>query len=209
MNARLGNVDELVSHVQRRAEQRAMALEAAGEERAREIETRAAEEAEAIRRELVDAGRHAAAEARRQRLSSAELARRHKRLEAREARLERVWDAAHEELARRGADGVAPDTLARLAREAARRLGGSEVVVQLDKASFGRVDADDVAAWSDEDGPTLRLDPDPLPRGRGLIARSGRASVNATFEGRLDRARSELRAEIDALLGRAADGDAS
>lgn len=207
MNGRLGNVDDLVSHVQRRAEQEAVALESDGEEQARELEEQGAQKAEAARQEILDAGRKAAAEARRQRLSAAELERRHRRLKAREDRLERVWEAAHEELVRRGANGIAPDVLARLARHAARRLGGEAVSIQVDEASLGGIDADVVASWSDADTPTLTLADDPLPRGHGLIAHSGRASVDATFEGRLERARDELRAEIDVLLNRANDGD--
>lgn len=209
MNARFGSVDDLVSHVQRRTEQRAVALEAAGEKRAHEIEEKGADQAEATRRAIVDAGRSAAAEARRQRLSAAELERRHRRLKAREDRLERVWDAASDDLAALGGDGIPVETLARLAQDAARRLGGSSVEVQLDKASLATVDADVVAGWSPEGGPALSLNPEPLPRGHGMIVRSGRASVDATLEGRLDQARSALRAEIDALLSRAEDGDAA
>lgn len=206
MNGRLGNVDDLVSHVQRRAEQRAVALESQGETRAREIEEHGEEKAEAVRREILDAGRRAAAEARRQRLAAAELERRHRRLNAREDRLERVWDAARRELARRGTEGIAPETLARLARDAARRLGGDEVTIELDEISLRGIDADDVAAWSEADAPTLILAAEPLPRGHGLVARSGRASIDATFEGRLERARHDLRTEIDMLLSQTDDG---
>jgi vacuolar-type H+-ATPase subunit E/Vma4 len=209
VNGTLGSVDELVAHVQRRAEQRAVALETAAEQRAREIEEEGAERAKRLRDEILEQGRRAAAEARRQRLSAAELERRHRRLAAREARLDRVWESARDALAKRGADGVPAETLARLARDAARRLGGEEVVVQLDAASRAHLGPDDVAGWRQEGDPALRLDAEPLHRGHGLVARAGRSSIDATFEGRLLRARDLLRSDIDALLAGDARGPSS
>lgn len=195
-----GNLDELVAQVRRRAEQRALGLEASTEAKAEKILEEGAERAEAIRATIQAEGRHAAEEACRQCLAVADLERRRRRLEAREARLRRVWEAAHERLVELAEGGVDPATLARLARHAARELGSDEVTVRLDEASLNHVSDEDVAGWADEDGPALRRDPEPLPRRHGVIAHAGRASIDATLEGRLEQARERLRAEIDALL---------
>jgi len=195
-----GNLDELVAQVRRRAEQRALGLEASTEAKAEEIVEEGAERAEAIRATVQAEGRRAAEEACRQCLAVADLERRRRRLEAREARLSRVWEAARVRLLELAEGGVDPDTLARLARHAARELGTEEVTVRLDEASSDHVDDEDVAGWAEEDGPALRRDPEPLTRRHGVIAHAGRASIDATFEGRLEQAREHLRAEIDALL---------
>ena len=195
-----GDLDELVAQVRRRAEQRALGLEASTEANADEILEEAAERAEAVRAMIQEEGRQAAEEACRQCLAVADLERRRRRLEAREARLSRVWEAAYDRLMELADGGIDPDTLARLARHAARELGTDEVSVRLDEASFERVGDEDVAGWADEDGPALRRDPEPLPHRHGVIAHAGRVSIDATFEGRLAQARARLRAEIDALL---------
>jgi len=205
-----GDLDELVAQVRRRAEQRALGLEASTEANAEEILEEAAERAEAVRAMIQEEGRQAAEEACRQCLAVADLERRRRRLEAREARLSRVWAAARDRLLELAEDGIDPGTLARLARHAAGELGADEVVVRLDDASLEGVTEEDVAGWADQDGPTLRLDREPLPRRHGVVTQAGRASVDATFEGRLEQARERLRAEIDALLTDAeptGDGD--
>lgn len=210
MNGLRGDLDVLVAQVRRRAEQRALGLEASTEANAEEILEEAAERAEAIRATIRAEGRRAAEEACRQCLAVADLERRRRRLEAREARLSRVWEAARERLLELADGGIDAGTLARLARHAASELGAGEVAVRLDEASLKNVGDDDVAGWAEEDGPALRRDPEPLPRRHGVVAHAGRASIDATFEGRLEQARERLRAEIDALLTAAQptrDGD--
>ncbi|MDZ7706332.1 MAG: V-type ATP synthase subunit E family protein [Trueperaceae bacterium] len=195
-----GDPGELAAQVRRRAEQRALGIEASAEGNAQEILDQAAERAQAIRAKTEEEGRRAAEEACRQCLAVADLERRRRRLEAREARLDRVWEAARQRLHELADGGIDPDTLARLARHAARELGGDEVAVRLDDASASNVDENDVAGWAEQDGPALRLDPEPLPRRHGVVAHAGRSSIDATLEGRLDQAQGRLRAEIDALL---------
>lgn len=200
MSELLGNLEELVAHVRRRAEQRALALESGTEARAERIREEAEETARALREEARERGRRAASEACRQRLAVADLERRRLRLESREARLERVWAAAREELMRRAEDGLGEATLARLARDAASRLGADEVTIELDEGSRRGLSEADVAAWAADEGPALRLAETPLARGHGLVARAGRASVDATLEGRLAQARTRLRSEVEEAL---------
>ena len=87
-----------------------------------------------------------------------------------------------------------------MARGAAASLDASEVTIELDQASRRRVSEAEVAAWAAGDGRALRLAGAPLAHGHGLVARAGRASVDATLEGRLAQARSLLRAEVETLL---------
>jgi len=201
VTAPLGNVDDLVAQVRRRVEQRALAVEAAAEAQAQRILEEGEARARAAGEALADAGRRAAEEARGQRLAAADLDRRRRRLDAREARLERVWVAAREGLERLAATPDGRAALARLARAAAARLQGAEVVLQVDRFAHAELRPDEVAGWSAPEGPPLRLHPEPLPRGHGLVALADRASVDATYEGRLTQARERLRSEIDALLG--------
>ena len=197
MSALLGNLDELVAQVRRRAEQRALAIEHRGEEEAKGLLTAADARVQEEVQRIAEGAERAAASERREARSAAEARRRRRALDAREAQLERVWEAAERALAEVALDR---DTLARLAREAAAALGGEEVRLRLDAASAAGLDDATVAGWREPDGPALVLDPTPLERGRGLEARSGRSSIDATLSGRLVAAREHLRGEVAAIL---------
>lgn len=200
MNELLGNLDDLVAQVHRRAEQRAMALRSSASDKADRVLTDGRERAHQERQRIAEEGRRDAEEARRQRLAVADLERRRRRLEAREQRLDAIWRAAREALQEQADQGLSPEVLARLVQHGAAQLGVSEASVQLDAASLERVSADDVAGWASEDGPTLALADEPLERRRGVVVRAGRASVDCTLEGRLDEARARLRGEVVELL---------
>lgn len=200
MNELLGNLDDLVAQVHRRAEQRAMALRSSASDKADRILAEGRERAQKERERIEEEGRRDADEARRQRLAVADLERRRRRLEARERRLESVWEAAREALEERAEEGLSAEVLARLARHGAVQLSGDEATVELDAASLENVEDDDVAGWAEQDGPTLSLAGEPLERRHGVVVRAGRASVDCTLEGRLSEARERLRSEIVDLL---------
>ena len=195
-----GNVDELMAQVHRSAERRALATEAAADAQAKRIEDEGAARVETVRAAAREACAARTEQQRRSQLARADLERRQARLDAREARLERVWNAAHAELERlaSGPDGDA--ARAALCRNAARRLGGDAVVVTLDPDAHARLSAEDVAAWGDPNGPALQKGPEPLPAGHGARVSADRASVDATFEGRLAQAREVLRSTVADLL---------
>jgi vacuolar-type H+-ATPase subunit E/Vma4 len=196
-----GNLDALVAQVRRRAEQRALAALASTEEQAKHIAEEGAERARTAARAAEAAGRVAVEAARKERQATLDTKLHRRRLEARERRLEKIWAAAEEALLQMAsAQAGLLDHLPALARDAARSLGGDEVVVSLDAHHHAMVTADMVAAWAEVGGPALRLEPEPLARGHGLVARSGRATVDATVENRLQQARDRLRSEIVALL---------
>lgn len=202
-----GNVDELVAQVHRSAERRALATEAAADAQAARIEGEGAARVEAAQAAARTECAARTAEQRRGQLARADLERRQARLDAREARLERVWDAAWAELERLARGPAGDAARAALCRDAARRLGGESVVVTLDADAHARLTAADVAAWGEPDGPALRKDAAPLPVGHGARVSADRASVDATFEGRLAQAREALRGTVaDLLAGTTPDG---
>lgn len=212
-----GNLDDLLAQVRLRAEQRALAVEVSTDEQVREVREEGLKRATAAAEEVATKGKEACAVVRREVLAAAEARMLRRSLDAREARLERVWQAAEAEVARRlAADASAPlppalaQRYAELARDAAGRLGGDEVLVRLDARALASLPAADVEAWTMLDGPSIALDPAPLEAGHGVVARAGRASVDATFEARLRQAKERLRGEVAALLaGRSpAGGDA-
>ncbi|MDZ7799695.1 MAG: V-type ATP synthase subunit E family protein [Trueperaceae bacterium] len=207
MSRVLGDLDGLIARVRRRAEQRALAREASSEEEARRIQEEGQQRAEHAREAILAQGRRDAAEAKRRRLATAELERKQRMLEAREARIEQAFTAAQAALEEHTFEAAYADTLARLARQAARELGGDTVVVQLDPTMHARCSGEEVAAWAEEDGPALQRAAEPLQQGRGLVARSGRASVDATFANRLEGARTRLRGEVEARLAARASED--
>jgi V/A-type H+-transporting ATPase subunit E len=208
MNELLGNLDDLVAQVHRRAEQRALSLRSSADDKAERIVAEGRERAQQERDRIEEDGRREADGARRQRLAVADLERRRRRLEAREKRLDAIWRAADEALKERAENGLSAEVLARLARHGAAQLGADEATVQLDEASLANVDEDDVAGWAPEDGPRLALADEPLERRHGVLVRAGRASVDCTLEGRLEQARERLRGEVVELLEpRAAPAD--
>jgi len=201
VNELFGNLDALVAHVRRRAEQRALATLAAADEQAKHIAEENAQRALEAAKAAEAAGRAAVDAARKERQATLDAELRRRRLEARERRLERVWRAAEAELKEMSTrDGALLEHLPALARTAARQLGGDEVLIALDARHHAMVTADEVAGWAEVGRPRLRLEPEPLGSGHGLVARSGRARVDATVENRLKEARERLRGEIVALL---------
>jgi vacuolar-type H+-ATPase subunit E/Vma4 len=196
-----GNLEDLLASVRRRAEQRALARRASSEEQAERILDEARQQAGAVRAELLEQGRRDAAESCRQCLAVADLERREHRLAAREARLDAVFDAAGRALLDAyGDDGLPPDAVRRLALDAAASLPEGEATLRLDPASRARLSPDEVAGWPTDDRHAFVLDDATLEGRHGLVVRIGRASVDATLEGRLERARVELRARVDGLL---------
>lgn len=201
MSDMYGNLDELLASVRRRAEQRALAEQASSEEQAERTLEEARARAETLRAELLEQGRRAAAESCRQCLAVADLERRERRLSARETRLERVFDAARRALLDAYADdGLPAEVLRRLALDAVASLPDGDATLQLDAASRAQLDAAEVASWPAGERHAFVLDDEPLEGRHGLVVRVGRASVDATLEGRLERARAELRGRVARLL---------
>jgi len=110
-----------------------------------------------------------------------------------------VFDAADERLKARIEAGLAPEVIARLVRQAASSLPPGEVTVTVDAANRARLAPDAVEAWH-TDTHAFHLDDASLAERHGAVVRSGRASVDATIEGRLAQARDQLRSQVDERL---------
>ncbi len=208
MNELHGNVEQLLSSVRRRVDQRILAERATLEETLERIAHEAEVEAERRKEAILAQGRVDAEAACQQCLATAERERQVARLEAREARLTAVFDAADERLKARIEAGLAPEILARLARQAASSLPPGELTVTIDAANRARLAPDAVDAWRTETH-AFRLDDAPLAERHGVVVRSGRASVDATIEGRLAQARDQLRSQVDERLHGDVDGVSS
>lgn len=209
MTELLGNLEELIADVRRRAEQRALAIEAAADHEARRIEAATEARVQAARDEAARTCAEAAEATRRERHAQADLEHRTRRLEARERRLDEVWTAAHDELERLAASPEGDAAIAAICRDAARRLRADAATVVLDAAHHERFTAEDVAGWAAPDGPALELDPTPSTAGPAVQVQAGRATVDATIDERLAQARQHLRGEVEAILqGAEADGAA-
>jgi len=196
----LGNLEELLANVRRRAERKALATEAAADPAVARVEAETEARAREAREDAAKICAEASEATRRERLADAELDRRRRRLAAREERLERVWEAARTELERLAASPEGDAAIAAICRAAARSLGGDVATVVLDAGHHARLTPADVAGWSAPEGPKLRLDPAPSTAGPGVLVRVGRATVDATLDERLDQARQRLRADVEALL---------
>lgn len=196
----LGNLEELLANVRRRAERKALATEASADHAVARVQAETDARAKQAREAAAKSCAEASAATRRERLAEAELERRHRRLAAREERLERVWEAAAKELERLAGTPEGDAALAALCRDAARGLGTDVATVVLDAAHHARLTPEDVAGWSAPEGPRLQLDPTPSTEGPGVLVRAGRATVDVTLAERLDRARQRLRADVEALL---------
>jgi vacuolar-type H+-ATPase subunit E/Vma4 len=208
MTELLGNLEELIADVRRRAEQRALAIEAAADHEARRIEAETEARVQAAREEAARTCAEAAEATRRERHAQADLEHRTRRLDARERRLNAVWTAAKEQLERLAATPAGDAALAAICRDAARRLRADVATVVLDPARHARFTAEDVAGWAAPGGPALELDPTPSSGGPGVLVRAGRATVDATIAERLAQARQQLRGEVEALLQGGAAGGA-
>jgi len=204
----LGDLEELLANVRRRAERKALAAEAAADQALRHIQAETEARAQQARAEAAKSCAEASEAARRERLADAELDGRRRRLAAREEHLERVWVAAEEEIERIETSPAGDAALAAICRDAARSLGADVATVVLDGGHHARLTAEDVAGWSAPEGPDLRLDPTPSSEGPGVLVRAGRATIDATLGARLDRARRHLRADVEALLRGADPGGA-
>ena len=199
MNELHGNVELLLSSVRRRVDQRILAERATLEETLDRIVHEAEVEAERRKDAILAQGRVDAEAACQQCLATAERERRVARLQAREARLTAVFDAADERLQAHVDEGLAPEVVAHLVRQAASSLPPGEVTVTIDAANRARLASDAVDAWRTETH-AFRLDDAPLAERHGVVVRSGRASVDATIEGRLAQARDQLRSQVDERL---------
>ncbi|HBY95386.1 MAG TPA: hypothetical protein DEP84_15775 [Chloroflexi bacterium] len=204
----IGDLDTLAATVRRTAQQEALAKEADAHRRAETIVAEAEAEARRLHDEIVTKARARVEEERRQRQAQAALAAQREYLTAREALLDRVWQAAEAHLR------ALPDTpdyleiLRRLVWHAVGTLGPGRLTLAADPKGHALLTLDRLSGWSqaasDRFGAPVAFEraPNPAPTWGGLVVThaDGRRLVDATFPTRLALARDELRSSISALL---------
>ncbi len=198
----LGDLDELLAVIRRTAQQKALNEVAEAQQRAERILQQAQAEAQRIREDTLARARKQAAQERRRRLAQAALEVQHRRLEAREALLNRVWAEAERRLRALPAQPDYPAVLQRLAYLAAGILGTGRITLAADPQGHAALTPERLAAWSQEAGVTFERAPQPADTWGGLIAvhEDGRRQVDATFPTRLELAREELRERVAQAL---------
>ncbi|MBM4033088.1 MAG: hypothetical protein FJ291_15075 [Planctomycetes bacterium] len=170
---------------------------------ARKLLAQAAKEAEAAAERVLDAARQRAERAAQSLLATVEQEARRDLLAAREAELDRLFEAARRRLADRAAYDY-PATLAALAAQAISAMGADSVTLELAEcdlviatdawlAEVRRRVGRDVAIAASQNSAAID---------GGVIVRSadGRLVYDNSFAGRLRRLRPELRRELAAKV---------
>jgi vacuolar-type H+-ATPase subunit E/Vma4 len=196
----LGDPEAFLAEVRRRAQQRAAGIEQDARQQAVAISTEAKKEAESIRHRIESEAQQETAAAVRAALDRGELEARRRQATLREEAIGRVWAAAESRLRELAAQPSYRDVLKRLALQAARELGGIEVVLAADPASHELLSPETLGAWSSEAGVRFRRAPAPADTWGGLLATCGRNRVDATFPTRLASAQALLRERVFELL---------
>ncbi len=169
--------------------------------KAEAIRQKAKEEAEAQARDILKRAELEAERIHRQGLASAELKARLLHLDHREKLLQSVFDAARQQLGTvqqwKDYDQVALQLL----REALVHLGADAAQIRADPTTRRYLTQPALEALSKELNMQLSL-AEPLPQGLGIVVetRDGRMHYDNTFETRLSRLQSSLRAAVNHIL---------
>jgi len=200
MPAILGDPEALIAEVSRRAHQKAVQIAEDARRRSAAILAGAKEESETIRGEAAeDAERQATASARRY-AARAELEAQRRFIQLREEPIERVWQAAEDQLRDLVKQADYLRLLERLAICAARELNAGEVILVGDSAVYSELSDELLAQWSRDAGVAFRRAAAPSGEWGGLIATSGRTRMDLSFRTRLAAARSRMRERVFEIL---------
>ena len=198
--------DEILKDAEKRAER----VRAKAKREAQTILADGAKEADAAAQKILDVARRRAERAAQSVLATVEQEVRRDLLEAQEAELSRLFEAARQRLADRASYGV-PAVLAALAAEAIAAMDSPSVVVELaeaDRAAVTEAWLADVRRRVGRDV-AVRVAEKPAAIDGGIIVRSadGRLFYDNSFAARLARLRPGLRRELAARIYK--DGNTS
>ncbi len=200
----------LESYLLRRTRNEVMRTIADAEHQAAELVAQAAEQAETMHGGAEDEAKERVAAMGRRLTTRAQLEAREALLKVQEEMLERVWRVAADRLEALDASQSEEQRLQRLQAltlEAAKQLGGGELVLQVNERdaslftdeTLGRW----VEAWQDQlPGVKLSLADEPASIIGGVVVRKagGRELVDSSYEQRLAVAREALRGAVVAIL---------
>jgi len=169
---------------------------------ARRLRDQARAEAETDGARLIQDAEKATAQSLAQARASAGIEAQSLRLESREGLLDRVFDQAAERLEPALFAGDHRQIVEALLRDAVAHLGNvKSLQIVADPVSRGYLGAETLAQLSEETGIKLTLGVGP-DRGAGLVAQSpdGHLFYDNTFQARMKRMRSSLRASVYQIL---------
>jgi V/A-type H+-transporting ATPase subunit E len=201
MEAQAEHTEPLARAVLDEARSEAEGIRAEAEAKAEAILKRAQEQAEAERKGVLEKARQDADRLRGQAVATAQLKARTLQLEHREKLLERVFKAAREKLPDIRKRPDYEKIVARLLVEALKQLRVAQAEVRADASTQKFLQEAALDKIAGEQKVELKLGK-PLEEGTGLIvdASGGHLHYDGTFETRLSRMQSTLRASVHQVL---------
>jgi len=200
----------LESYLLRRTRNEVMRTIADAEHQAAELVAQAAEQAETMHGGAEDEAKERVAAMGRRLTTRAQLEAREALLKVQEEMLERVWRVAADRLEALDASQSEEQRLQRLQAltlEAAKQLGGGELVLQVNERDASLFTDETLGSWAEAwqdqlPGVKLSLADEPASIIGGVVVRKagGRELVDSSYEQRLAVAREALRGAVVAIL---------
>lgn len=204
MAAILGDPEALAAEVSKRAHHRAVETAEEAGRRAAAIVEGSKRESESIRRQSAEAAERQLATLARRNSARAELEAQRRFIVLREAPINRVWQAAEEQLRNLVRQPGYQDVLKRCALAAARELGVTELVLAADPVGHQLLSTEVLEQWSKEAGVRFLRAQEPAATWGGLLAASGRSRFDATFPTQFGLAKETLRERVFQILSQEA-----
>ena len=195
------SIEALSRAILRDAKEEAQQAQAEAQAKAEEIRKRAREQAEAERKAILDRAHTDAERLRGQSVATAQLKARTMQLEHREKLLDKVFEAARQRLASVQKRADYEQVVAQMLREAVMQLKVDQARVRADEATQKTLKTKTIESLAQELNAKITLG-ETLEEGTGLVVESmdGRLHFNNTFETRLNRLQSALRASVYQVL---------
>ena len=204
MPAILGDPEALAAEVSKRAHHRAVEIAEEANRRAAAILEGAKQESETLRRESNEAAQRQLDTLVRRNSARAELEAQRRFIVLREAPIDRVWQAAEQQLRGLVHQPAYRELLKQCALRAARELGVNELVIAADPVGHELLSAETLDQWSKEAGVRFLRAQEPAATWGGLLATSGRVRFDATFPTQFNLARETLRERVLRVLSQEA-----
>ena len=196
-----GNMETLSQAVMSEARAEAEQILSDAKTKADAIKQRALGQAETERKEILARASQEAERTRRQTIATAQIKARSIQLESREKVLNKVFEAAHQQLSSLQQWSDYDKTAGHLLKEALTRLGSGKIQVYADEVTRQYLTPQLLESFSKELNIELQLK-EPLEHGTGVIVEmvDGRRRYDNTLETRLSRMQDALRAPVYHLL---------
>lgn len=201
----LGDPDELIEAINRKARNDEHDIRKQSEEKAEQVREEARERARRAREEILENAHEKAEEIRRKRRARASRQQNREHLEEREKLLDQAWSRAEERLRSLSEDKEACEKiLKRLALLGVRILGPGKRILTSGEEGYELLTEKRLQSWAREFGKELEgkvhleRAPEPADTWGGIVVtdEKGKRRVDATFPSRLLLAREEIRGDI-------------